>query len=177
MWFTKDDDGFRGWLTVMRNGRLHTGVAADITVTVVDEDDSTSTTPAVSESTQLAGLYTFLIPSAFFTTNGTGQYSVVAVVDATGPTVRDVDDYVLRVFEEDFDSLSTVGDIFAQEVEPGVTFLQALRAMAAESAGAIPAPGPPGTAAFGAIGNPGTTRFVSTATVNGDRQITLSLGP
>jgi len=143
---------------------------------VVDEADSTSAAPAVSESTQLGGLYTFLVHSSFFA-NGLGQYSVVAVVDSTGPTVRDVVNHVLRVFDEDFDSLSTVTDIFAQLVEPGVTFLQALRAMAAESAGPIAGPTLPGVAQFDAIGNPGVARFISTATVNGVRQITLSLGP
>ena len=106
MWFTKDDDGFRGWFPAVRDGVLHSGIAADITVTVVDEDDSASTSPTISESSQLSGLYTFTIPSSFFVTNGTGQYSVVAVVNSTGPVVRNVKGEVLRVFEEDFDSIS-----------------------------------------------------------------------
>ena len=108
MWFTKDDDGFRGWFPVARNGVLHSGIAADITVTVVDEDDSTSTSPTVSESVQLSGLYTFVVPSSFFVANGTGQYSVVAVVNSTGPVVRNVKGEVLRVFDEDFDSVATI---------------------------------------------------------------------
>lgn len=108
MWFTKESDGYRGWLPVARNGILHTGIAASITVTIVDEDDSTSTAPTVSESTQLNGLYTFLIPASFFTTNGTGQYSVVAVVSAVGPVVRDVIGKTLGVFENDFDSLASI---------------------------------------------------------------------
>lgn len=110
MWFTKDDDGFRGWLPIAKGAALQTGLAGSVTVTVVDPDDDASTSPTVSESTELGGLYTFLIPSSFFATNGLGSYSVVAVVNGGG--VKDVRGEVLRVFDKDFDNSGTaIGDI------------------------------------------------------------------
>ena len=73
LWFTKDSNGFRGWfVAIQTTGLLRTGlVAGDFTVTVVEPGDTASTTPSVSESSTKAGLYTFLIPSSFLTTNGT----------------------------------------------------------------------------------------------------------
>lgn len=109
MWFTKDDDGYRAWFTVEdKNGLIRTGgVAGNFVVTVVNPADTANTVPTVAESTQKPGLYTFLIPSSFFTTHGVGGYGVVVQVTfAAAPKVDAVFAEVLRVFEEDFDSVA-----------------------------------------------------------------------
>lgn len=117
MYFTKQADGFRAHFAVAQgNGSLRTGLlAGDFTVTVVDPADSTTLTPSVSESTQKSGSYFFDITSGFITTNGVGDYGVVVEVDtfagpSSAPHVRDVFGEVLRVTEEDFDTLATPGD-------------------------------------------------------------------
>jgi len=109
MWFTKQADGFRGWLTLKRNnGLIITGaVSGDFTVTVVDPTDTNTTSPTVNESTAKPGLYTFLIPSSFFTTNGNGGYGVVVEIDKNNaPRTQDTISKVLRVFTEDFDTIA-----------------------------------------------------------------------
>jgi hypothetical protein len=113
MWFTKQADGMRAWFALVdKNGVLRPGAAASaFTVTVVDPADTTSNTPAVSESSTKGGLYTFLIPTAFITTNGVGDYGVVVEVNAaTPPKVIDVMSKVLRVDVQDFDSLGVAAD-------------------------------------------------------------------
>lgn len=108
MWFTKDTDGYRAWFTVEdKNGIIRTGgVAGNFTATVVEPGDTASTVPTVTESTTKAGLYTFLIPSSFFATYGVGGYGVVVEVNfVVAPKITTVFGEVLRVFDEDFDSI------------------------------------------------------------------------
>ena len=108
MWFTRQADGYRAWFVLASSkGALITGaVGGDFTVTVVDPPDSTSSTLTVSESTQKSGLYTFLIPSAFITTNGIGSYGVVIeVAKTTSVKIDDVLSANLKVSAEDFDSI------------------------------------------------------------------------
>lgn len=131
MWFTKDDDGFRGWLPVAKNGALQTGLAASITVTVVDPADAATSAPTVSESGQLAGLYTFLIPSTFFGSSGLGHYSVVAVINGGG--VKDVHGEVLRVFAEDFDTLNASAPLTQQQARDAMKLAPTAGAPAAGS--------------------------------------------
>lgn len=115
VWFTKQADGFRGWLPVeQNNGTLRTGLAAgDFVVTIVDPDDDASAVVAASESSEKSGLYFFDITSGFITTNGVGEYGIVVEIDTkTGPSsaphVVMILDSVLKVSQEDFDSLPTV---------------------------------------------------------------------
>jgi len=117
MYFTKQADGFRAHFVASQgNGSLRTGLlAGDFTVTVVDPADGATLTPAVSESTQKSGMYFFDITSGFITTNGVGDYGVVVEVDtfagpSSAPHVRDVFGEVLRVTQEDFDTLAVPGD-------------------------------------------------------------------
>lgn len=107
MWFSRNADGYQAWFTVAdKHGALRTGgVAGDFTVTVVNPADTASSSPTVSESATKPGLYTFLVPTTFFTTNGVGGYGVVVEVDMnTSPKIETVLGEVLRVFAEDFDS-------------------------------------------------------------------------
>lgn len=108
MWFTKEADGYRGWFTIAdKNGLIRTGGSAGCTVTVVDPTGVNTNTPAVTESSGKPGLYTFLVPSSFFTTNGVGGYGVVVeVVLTVSPKVEAVFGEVLRVFADDFDSIA-----------------------------------------------------------------------
>jgi len=106
VWWTKTTAGFRVWFVVRTGaGALRTGlVAGNFAVTVVNPADSATSTPAVSESTQLAGLYTFLVPAAFLVANGVGEYGLairvtLAPLDAVGA--------VLRVSLADLDDLAT----------------------------------------------------------------------
>lgn len=118
MWFSKNDDGYRAWITLSdKNGALRTGgVPADFVATVVNPTGVTTTVLAVSESAGKPGLYTFLIPSSFFATHGLGGYGVVVEVDiTTAPKVRAVLGEILRVFEEDFDSIADLGRMLSYE--------------------------------------------------------------
>jgi hypothetical protein len=98
------------------NGSLRTGlVGGDFTAAVVEPGDAATTAPTVSESTQKAGLYTFLVPSAFLVTNGAGEYGVSIEVDtfagpSGSPNVRDAVGHVLRVSLADLDDLAQPGD-------------------------------------------------------------------
>lgn len=126
MWFTRDDQGFRGWFTVDLMGEVRTGLlAGDFLVTVVNPSDGASTNPSVTESSQKPGLYRFDVPSLFLTTHGPGSYAVVIQVDTiTGPSpppeVLAVLDGVLHVNEEDFDSLPTAAEVAAAVAAPTV---------------------------------------------------------
>lgn len=86
--FTRDlsGGGWRGWFVVKNNsGTLRTGIAAgNFTATVVNPQDSANTVPAVAESVQKPGLYSFLIPDAFLATWGLGSYGTVIEV-SSGP--------------------------------------------------------------------------------------------
>jgi len=108
MWFTKQTDGYRAWFALKtRAGTIRTGATAgDFTVTVVDPTDTNTSNPSVSESSAKAGLYTFLIPTTFLTTNGNGLYGVVVEVNTTsGAPVTDVLSQPLSVSSNDFDTI------------------------------------------------------------------------
>jgi len=120
MWWTKQDDGFIVWFHVKKdNGGLRTGlINGDFTVTVRSPQDDDGYVGIVSESTKL-GLYYFEITDTFITTNGPGEYGVVVEVDtfsgpSGNPNVRDSISNVLKVTQEDFDSL--VGSVWDQLV-------------------------------------------------------------
>jgi parallel beta-helix repeat protein len=117
MLFTKNDDGVRIWVTAVKNGALIGGLTASITVTVTDPDDSITTSPTVFAATQ-TGLYYADVPSSFFATNGLGWY--VAVVEINGSGVKDVIKDSLRVFEEDFDSISAGSGAALSDVQDTV---------------------------------------------------------
>lgn len=100
-------NGARVWFTVSQSGSIRSGIAADVTATVVDPDDSASTTPAVSESLQKPGLYYFDIANTFFDTNGLGDYALVVEANANAPKLNAVASGILRVVAEDIDSVIT----------------------------------------------------------------------
>lgn len=132
MHFTQEDDGFKGWLVLVdRNGALITGaVAGDFTVTVVDPTDSATSNPSVSESTQLPGLYTFLVPSAFLTANGTGNYGVVVEVNKATPTkITDAQSAILRAYDAD------LGNVLGATADGSLTVSDALKYALAAHAG------------------------------------------
>jgi hypothetical protein len=127
MWFTRDDAGFRGWIAAVRNGQLRAGlVNGDFTVTVIAPGDGANTTPTVAESAQKSGVYYFDIPDTFFIANGAGEYVVVLEVDtfagpSGAPHVQDAVTAVLRVTEEDFDTIAAAvwDEALADHVIPG----------------------------------------------------------
>lgn len=113
MFFTRTDKTFRAWFHAVRStGELRTGlVAGDFVVRVVNPADSAISSPAVTESTSLSGLYYFDIPSSFLGTHGIGDYGVSIRIDSIAgpsgaPNVRSAEAEVLHVTQEDFDSLS-----------------------------------------------------------------------
>jgi len=87
--YTRDlaNGGWRGWFVVKAaGGTLKTGVTSgEFTATVVNPQDTATSTPAVSESTQKPGLYSFLIPDAFLATHGLGSYGTVVEVSTDPP--------------------------------------------------------------------------------------------
>lgn len=103
-------EGYRAWFVVKSNkGIIRTGlVGNDFTISVVDKDDFALSTPTPSESAKKSGLYTFLVPSSFLVTNGSGQYAVVIEINATGPKLDDVRSIQLKVTKEDVDTLGKV---------------------------------------------------------------------
>ncbi len=108
MWFTRTANGFRGWFVVVADdGSLRVGLGTgDFTVTIVDSDDTDSLVPSVSESTVKPGLYHFDVTSTFLVDNGIGEYGISVEVSATGPVLRDAKSEVLRVNQQDLDSIS-----------------------------------------------------------------------
>jgi hypothetical protein len=110
VWFAKQSDGFQGWFVVENLGALVTGLLPGVfTVTIVDPADAATNTPAVAESVSKLGLYMFTIPSAFITANGVGEYGVVIEINKPAPPpprIVDVISAVLKVSQEDFDSLA-----------------------------------------------------------------------
>ncbi len=107
MYFTRQANGFRAWFAVVVSGLPRVGIiAGKFTITIVDPADAANDAPVVAESAQKPGLYTFLIPSAFVLANGTGEYGVVIeVVENVPPRITDTFSEVLKVSQEDFDSL------------------------------------------------------------------------
>ena len=113
MWFTRADLGIRLWIAPEEGrGRLKTGMlAGDVTVTVVEPGDAASLVPVMGESVTKLGIYNCLVTAAFLGANGTGDYGVVIEIDTiTGPSldphIRTVIGGMLKVYDNDFDSIS-----------------------------------------------------------------------
>jgi hypothetical protein len=100
----------RVWFSVEDNkGLLRTGLPSGVfNVSIVPEDDSTSTTATVSESAQKPGLYQFDVPGSFLTTHGSGVYAAVIQVTASSPTLNAAKSCPMKVTQADIDELSVV---------------------------------------------------------------------
>jgi len=108
MWFSRSEEGFRGWFAVATSaGVLATGITTgSFTVTIRNPQDSASSLPSVTESGKL-GLYRFDVTSSFMLSHGPGAYGVVVEVNkTTSPKITDVMSQVLTVSQNDFDSLT-----------------------------------------------------------------------
>ena len=107
LWLNRDAEGFTAGFTVKSNlGTIRTGIpSGQFTVTVVNPADSASINPTVTESVTKPGLYTFPIPSSFFTTHGLGNYFVVIEVNALAPILRDVLSDILKIELNDLDTI------------------------------------------------------------------------
>jgi len=112
MFWAKQSNGFRAWFGVKQDdGELRTGlINGDFTITVRSPNDSDGYTAIVTESAK-TGFYHFDVASSFVTTNGVGEYGVLIEVDTKAgpggaPNVVDVMSEVLKVNQEDFDSLA-----------------------------------------------------------------------
>ncbi len=109
MWFTKTQDGFRGWFAVATTtGLLATGLTSgSFVVTTRNPDDTASNLSDVTESGK-PGLYRFDITSSFFSAHGRGEYGVVIEVNKPAPNpIRDVMSNVLKISHNDFDSIAS----------------------------------------------------------------------
>lgn len=111
-------DGLRLSFPVVRgNGTLRTGfVSGDFTVTVTEPGDSATSTPSVTELASKAGHYTALVPSAFLTTNGVGDYHFTIEVNSFlgssgAPHVRLVFGGIAKITARDFDDLATQASV------------------------------------------------------------------
>jgi len=104
MWFTRMDQGFRGWFAAVNPmGTLATGLSSSsFTITVRNPADTASSTPSAIESGK-PGLYRFDVTSSYFLTHGTGDYGVV--IEVTNGSNSDVLSNVLSVYQHDFDTL------------------------------------------------------------------------
>lgn len=111
MIYARVADGIRGYFAAVNQGLIVTGIApADITVTVVAPDLTTALVVAGAETVAKPGLYTFLVPSAFLSTNGIGVYGVVVQVNKPPPqALRDVLVAVIRVGDHDDDDVYKLG--------------------------------------------------------------------
>jgi len=126
MWFTRDQQGLRGWFVATDDtGALRPLLnETDVTITIISPDDLVNTSAAINESSQKLGLYFFDVSSSFFVTNGLGIYGVVIEVDTTSvggsgiPIIKSAIFRPVRVSSGDFDSLQT--DVtFIKDVEGG----------------------------------------------------------
>jgi len=106
---------FRSWFNVDNGaGSPKAGLlSGDFSVTVVALDDSASTTAAVTESTQVSGLYYFDVPGAFLTTHGAGQYGVNIVASTSSPVFAATSGSLISVSQKDIDLLGVTLDIVA----------------------------------------------------------------
>ena len=105
---TRTSTGIRVWFSVLNANRtLRTGLTAgNFTVTLINDADSATNNPAVSESTQLSGVYFFDVPSGFLTTNGNNYCVVIQVTLAP----VDVISAPLFVTQRLWDQLAQPGD-------------------------------------------------------------------
>ena len=96
VWFVVDDG----------RGTLKTGIVpGDFTVTVVAPDDSATSAPSVSESTQKPGLYQFDVSGAFLTTHGAGNYATSVEINVAAPKFDAVSGPVLKVDQSTIDDI------------------------------------------------------------------------
>ena len=111
MILTRQADGIRVHLVAITSeGLLATALpGVSFTATAASPDDAANVIAPVTESTQIAGLYTFLIPAAFLGANGAGVYPVVVSIDHATPLVRDHLVVSARVSQQDIDDVFDVG--------------------------------------------------------------------
>lgn len=101
---SRTDETRRIFFRIERNNQLAPGIdSADVTATVVNPDDSASTTPTVTETSEKPGFYYFDLPSSFLTV--VGEYGVVIEVNSTGPNVKKTFDFPVNVSQDDIDAL------------------------------------------------------------------------
>lgn len=109
MIYARVADGVRAYFAAVNQGLIVAGIdPADITVSVVAPDTTTATTVPASETAGKAGLYTFLVPTAFLQTNGVGVYAVIVEVNSAAPPLRDVKVDVVRVGARNDDDVFNV---------------------------------------------------------------------
>lgn len=108
MWFTRQDSGFRGWFIVKKgNGTLYEDLlSSSFVATVRNPQDITGSIFEVTQSGK-QGLYRFDVPTSFLATSGLGEYGVVVEVAAISPKVNDAMSEVLRINQNDIDSLTS----------------------------------------------------------------------
>lgn len=112
LWKARISTGVRAYFAVSASGILRTGLGAGVfTVRVINPTDTAFTAPAVSQSTQRAGIYYFDVPSAFLVTHGAGHYGVSIGVHAAGPKLDDEKLESLEVNTRDIDDLATNNSI------------------------------------------------------------------
>jgi hypothetical protein len=120
IWKARTSTGVRTYFAVVRGGALRTGlVAGDFAVTLIDPDDSASTTLTVTESAQLAGIYYIDIPSAFLTTNGVGHYGLRIGIHAAAPAQDDEELESVEVNTSDIDFIA--GDVWDETTSSHLT--------------------------------------------------------
>lgn len=108
MFFTRTNDTFRGWISVVTSdGMFRSGaLSSSFIATIINPLDTAFVSSSVTQSLQKPGLYRFDIPSSFLTTHGPGEYAISVEVDIdTTPVVTTNYSEVLRVSTEDFDTL------------------------------------------------------------------------
>lgn len=112
----RTDQGIKVCFAVIKSdGTLRTGlVAGDFTVTVVNPGDTATLTPAVSQTTQKAGVYCFTLTSGFMGTHGVGVYPFVVEIDtiagpSSPPNVRTAFSGNVRATQEDIDTIADGG--------------------------------------------------------------------
>lgn len=109
------------------------------------------------------------IPATLATIAGYLDTEIAAILVDTGTTIPG-----LIAALNDPDTATIVAGIMAEAIETGVTFKEAMRAVAAAAAGDTSGMDT-GTGVLKAIGNSGTTRITATQDVDGNRSNTLSL--
>ena len=116
MYFTKTSDTFRGWFQLVRSsGDLRVNsLSSSFTAVVVNENDTASISPVVTQSQQKPGLYYFDITSSFFATHGVGSYGIsIEVNETSSPIIKSAFSEVIKLSQNDFDSITAVVDVDA----------------------------------------------------------------